>query len=104
MEVTLSGMVTEVREVQELNAPDWMLMILLGMLIVAREAHWENAELPMVVTPSGIVTEVREVQWANAYSPMDVTLLGMVNAPAFPPGHWIKLVTALSYSTPSMLA
>ena len=39
MVVTLAGIVTEVRPVQE-----------------------ENAELPMVVTLSGIVTEVRLVQ------------------------------------------
>ena len=43
MLVTLSGMVTEVREVQP-----------------------EKAEYPMLVTPFGMVTEVREVQFRKA--------------------------------------
>jgi hypothetical protein len=58
----------------------------------------------MDVTLLGMVTEVREVQWENAEFSMDVTLPGMISAPAFPPGHSIRVVTALLYSTPSMLA
>ena len=50
MDVTLLGMVTEVRAVQD-----------------------ENAESPMDVTPSEMVKEVREVQDWNAEFPMVVT-------------------------------
>ncbi|MDD1743569.1 MAG: hypothetical protein LUO85_02975 [Methanomassiliicoccales archaeon] len=35
---------------------------------------------------------------------MAVTPAGRVNVPSFPPGHWIKVVTALLYRTPSVLA
>ena len=56
MLVTLSGMVTEVREVQSRKAPH-----------------------PMLVTPFGIVTEVRELHLLKASSPILVTLLGMID-------------------------
>jgi hypothetical protein len=55
MVVTLSGMVTEVRE----------------------EQYW-NAEFPIVVTLFPMVTEFREEQPVNALSSMVMTLSGMI--------------------------
>ena len=39
-----------------------MLVTLLGMVILVRAVHPENAALPMLVTLSGIVTLVSPVQ------------------------------------------
>jgi hypothetical protein len=73
-------------------------------VIDVKAVQLSNAFFPIDVTLLGMLTEVREVQLKNAYHSMDVTLSGMVSAPAFAPGHWIKVVTVLLYSTPSMLA
>ncbi len=67
MEVTLFGMVTEVKPLQS-----------------------RNANSPMEVTLFGMVTEVKPLQSRNARSPMDVTLyivplystkLGIITSP-----------------------
>jgi hypothetical protein len=60
MLVTLSGIVTLVRELQLKNAEDPMLVTLLGILTLASELQPSNAEFPMLVTLSGIATLVSE--------------------------------------------
>ena len=73
-----------------------MEMTLLGMVTEVREMQWENASPLIEVTLFGMVMDVREVQPANAACPMVVTLLGIVNAPALPLGYWINVVMVLS--------
>ena len=53
-----------------------MLVTLLGIVTLVRLVQNSNASLPMLVTLLGIVTLVRLVQTSNAWSPMLVTLLG----------------------------
>ena len=72
-----------------------MVATLLGIVTEVREEQERNALWSIVVTLLGMVIEVKEEQYANAEFPMVVTLLGILNAPAFPPGHWIKVVMAL---------
>ena len=50
----------------------------LGMVMLVRPEHSQNAESPMVMTELGMVMLVRPVQPLNATSPMEVTELGMV--------------------------
>ena len=73
MPVTLSGIVTLVREVQSLNVQTPILVTPSGMFTLVREVQPLNARPPMLVTLSGIVTLVREVQSENAESPIYVT-------------------------------
>jgi hypothetical protein len=72
-----------------------MDVMFLGMVMEVREVHLSNAQFPIDVTFSGMATEVRRTQESNVEFAIDVTLLGMTNAPALPPGHWIRLVLAL---------
>ena len=74
MEVTLSGMVMLVSEVQLENAELPIEVTLLGMVMLVSEVQLENAELPMEVTPSGMVMLVSERHLENASLPMEVTL------------------------------
>ena len=78
MDVTLLGMVMEVKPVQPENAEPPMDVTLLGMVKVVKPIQLLNAELPMDVTLLGMVMEVKPVQPENAELLMDVTLLGMV--------------------------
>ena len=88
MLVTELGMVTEVREVQPLNAPFPMLVTELGMVVdwhpairvleaVSIMALQFSREL-YIVLPLSTTMEVSEEQPANASSPMLVTEVGMV--------------------------
>ena len=45
--------------------------------------------------------DVRDEQEENASSPIEVTLLGIV-IDVLPPGQQIRIVTSLSYNTPSI--
>ena len=75
MEVTLEGIVTEVK----LEQP-------------------ENAELPMDVTLEGIVTDVKPLQPENAEELIKRTPLGMKKSPVAEFGASIKtILAALSY-------
>jgi hypothetical protein len=65
MIVTLSGMVTEVREVQLLKALISIFFTLLPMLTeVSEEQSWKAAR-PILVTLLGITTEVSDLQRKN---------------------------------------
>ena len=50
----------------------------LGILILVRLEHTENAEFPKLVIPSGSVMSVRFVHQENTFSPMLVTVSGIV--------------------------
>ena len=72
-------MVIEVRLLQRPNAPTPIEVTLLGMLIEVRPLQPENARIsPIEVTLLGMVIEVRLLQSQNALSPIEVTLLGML--------------------------
>ncbi len=60
-----------------------------------------KALTPMEVRLEDITTEVRAAHCSKALNWMEVTFSGTRNAPALPPGHWINVVLALLYSTPS---
>ena len=68
----------EMREVQPENAPDPMDVTESGMVTEVSPVQPENALSPMDVTESGMVTEVSPVQPENALPPMDVTESPMV--------------------------
>ena len=88
MEVTLLGMVMEVRLLHPWKAPCPMEVTLLGIIVflqpdfnvfdavsiialqLSRESYF--------VLPLSTLMEVRPLQPAKAYSPMEITLLGMV--------------------------
>ena len=70
--------VIEVKPLQRENAPEPMVVTLLGMVMLVRLEQPSNAPEPMVVTLLGMVTLVRLEQPLNAPEPMVVTLLGMV--------------------------
>lgn len=55
-----------------------MLVTLLGIVILAKLLHPENAELPILVILSGIAMLVKLLQSRNAESPILVTLSGIV--------------------------
>src|SRR5437899_1726611 len=87
--VTLSGIETQVRLVQKLNAAYPMLATPLPMVTLARFWQESNAPSPMLVTLSGIVRLVRLAVPKNEKSPMVVTgnpaiVLGIVTAPPGP--------------------
>ena len=71
--MTLSGIVTLVREEQPKNAQPPMLVTLSGIVTLLRDEQSSNASSPMFVTLLGIVTLVRNEQPENASSPMLVT-------------------------------
>ena len=50
-----------------------MLVTLSGIVTLVRDLQRSKAESPMLVTLSGIVTLVRDVQYKKAFSPMLVT-------------------------------
>jgi hypothetical protein len=55
--------VIEVKELQEENALDPMVVTVLGMVTELREEHLLNTRFPMAQTPlSAILTEVRQEQ------------------------------------------
>ena len=70
-----------------------MLVTLSGIVTDVRLSQRLNAEFPMLVTLLGIVTDVRLVQELNAKFPMLVTLWGMVTAEAEP--RYFVMVTEL---------
>ena len=59
MRMTLLGIITLVRLVQNWNAQSPMLMTLLGIVTLVRRMQAEKANPPMLVTLLGIVTLVR---------------------------------------------
>ena len=59
-----------------------MLVTLSGIVTLVRDEHPRKAESPMLVTLSGIVTLVRDSQPEKAQSPMLVTLSGIVSTPS----------------------
>ena len=82
-----------------------MDVTLSGMVIEVRVLHSPNASYPMDVTLSGMVIEVRESHPTNALFPMDVTLYstdpfvtseGMVNTVAEPLYFVISTVSSVS--------
>jgi hypothetical protein len=79
MLVTLSGIVTEVREVQYPNELFPIAVTVLGAPNVTevREAQLQKAFCPMDVTPLGMVREVRERQASNELFPILMTLPGI---------------------------
>ena len=70
MEVTLLGMVNEVRPLQPWKAELPMEVTLLGMVTEVRPLQPEKAELPMEVTLLAIVREVRALQLEKAELPI----------------------------------
>ena len=65
-----------------------MLVTLSGIVTDVRELQYSNALLPMLVTLSGIVTDVRALQPSKAKFPMLVT-------PFWPPAFWTRTHTAI---------
>jgi hypothetical protein len=62
MLVTLFGMVTLARLLQNIKAASSMIVTLFGMITLARLSHAEKALSPMLVTPLGIVIPISVVQ------------------------------------------
>ena len=56
MQVTLSGIVIEVKEEQPLKALSPILVTLLGIVTEVKEEQLRKAHSPMLVTPSLIIT------------------------------------------------
>ena len=77
-----------------------MLVTLSGIVTLVRDLQLEKAKAPMLVTPFGIVTLVRDVQPAKADQSMLVTLSGIAYA-AKAPGHCTKVVLSLLNRTPN---
>ena len=78
IDVTLLGMVTEVRPEQPEKADHPMDVTLLGMVTEVKPEQPEKAEIPMEVTLLGMVMEVRPEQPEKANHTIDVTLLGII--------------------------
>lgn len=92
IDVTDSGIVTEVRPVQLTNIPSLRAVTDSGMVIEARLLQPEKASLPMDVTEFGIVIDARLLQKRKASLPMDVTDSGIETSPFLPAGHVIKVL------------
>ncbi len=82
IDVTLFGMVTEVRAVQSLKAQLLITLTLSGMVTVVI-GQCENASSPIVVTLDGITTEVSPVQPSKAKSPISVMFSGITTEARF---------------------
>ena len=78
IDVTLSGIVIEVRDEQLRNALLPIDVTLFGIVIEFRDEQPINAAYPIDVTPFPMVIEDNDVQSLNAYSPIEVTLSGIV--------------------------
>ena len=62
IEVTLLGIMTEVRLLQLAKTPSSIKVIPFGMVIAVSPLQPENADLPNEVTLPGMVTEVKPLQ------------------------------------------
>ena len=69
MDVTLSGMVIEVKPVQPLNAPEQRYITLPGIFTEIKPVQSKNASLPMYITLFGMVTSFKPMQPENVYLP-----------------------------------
>ena len=69
MLVTLPGIVTLVRPVQNQNALPPILVMLSGIVMPVRSVQKLNPASPMLVTPSCMVTRAGLLQTANARPP-----------------------------------
>ena len=78
IDVTLSGMVTDVKPLQFWKAYEPIDVTLSGMVTDVKPLQTANAPLPIDVTLSGMVTDVKPLQPRKASYPIDVTLSGMV--------------------------
>ena len=67
-----------VKALQEENAPSPIEVTLLGIVIDVRNEQLLNAKLLIELTLLGIVIEVRDEQPKNALFPIELTLLGIV--------------------------
>ncbi len=78
MNVTLSGIVKEVRFLHPLNKPSSIDVMLLEMVAVVNFLQPLKADFPMKVTLLGIVMEVRRLHPPKAPSSIVTMPLGMV--------------------------
>ena len=76
-----------------------MLVTLSGIVTLVRDSQPQKACWPMLVALFGIVTLVRDLQPWKAHSQMLVTLSGIAYA-AKAPGHCTKVVLSLLNRTP----
>ena len=74
MEVTLFGMVTEVKPLQPLNAPHSMEVTLFPMVTEVKLLQPLNALPPMEVTPVGMVIDVKRLQPLTKFAGIRCTL------------------------------
>ncbi len=78
-----------------------MDLTLLGIVMDVRPVQPKNALFPIEVTLLGMVTDVKAVQFSNALSPTAVRPFGMVyDASSLPTGYIIRVVLFLLKSTP----
>jgi hypothetical protein len=77
MEVTESGMVTEVSFSQLRNVQELIVVMELGMSMEVRPLFW-NVKFPMEVTELGMLIDVSFGVYWNALCPMVWTVSGMV--------------------------
>ena len=116
MEVTPSGIVTDVKLEQPSNAcwpmeitPSGIIRVLSLSFDIEPSGHFTavnisgatplNAEYPIEVTLEGIVTEVKPVQPENAEAPIEVTPSGIVTE-VKPPGHATSVLPSLLQRSP----
>ena len=73
MEVTLLGIVIDVKDQQPAKASSPMDVMLFGIVIDVKDQQPAKALSPMDVMLFGIVIDVKDLQLTNALFPMDVT-------------------------------
>ena len=78
IDITLLGMMMDVKPVQSRNAEPPICVTLFGMVMEVKLVQPANAMLPICVTLFGMVTDVKPVQLSNTEVPINVTLLGIV--------------------------
>ena len=84
------------------NAPCPILVTLLGIITLVRFVQQENAKFPMLVTLLGNSMLVRLSQDSNAKFVILITSLGITYSPDFPAGYSNNFVFSLLNSTPSI--
>ena len=77
MLVTPSGIVTDVRLLQDKNVSNGIAVMFLDSVTDFNSVHSENTWVPMLTTLSGIIICVRLRHLLNAASPILVTLFGI---------------------------